>query len=75
MFQQVQDGSPVSRSDLQPGDLVFFDDTFRNGLSHVGIYIGNGQFVHAENESTGVVISDLDSDYYSSRFYAARRLW
>ncbi|HET7093806.1 MAG TPA: SH3 domain-containing C40 family peptidase, partial [Thermomicrobiales bacterium] len=75
MFQQVQDGQPVSRNELQPGDLVFFDDTFRNGLSHVGIYIGGGQFVHAENESTGVVVSDLNSDYYSSRFYAARRLW
>ncbi|HEU5434646.1 MAG TPA: NlpC/P60 family protein [Thermomicrobiales bacterium] len=75
MFQQVQDGSPVSRNDLQPGDLVFFQDTFRPGLSHVGVYIGNGQFVNAENESTGVVVSDINSDYYSSRFYAARRLW
>ncbi len=75
MFQQVQDGSPVSRDQLQPGDLVFFQDTFRPGLSHVGVYIGNGQMVNAENESTGVVVSDINSDYYSSRFYAARRLW
>jgi cell wall-associated NlpC family hydrolase len=75
MFQQVQMGSPVDRSDLQPGDLVFFQNTFRPGLSHVGVYIGNGQMVNAENESTGVVVSDINSDYYSSRFYAARRLW
>jgi cell wall-associated NlpC family hydrolase len=75
MFVQYDMGTKVDRADLEPGDLVFFQNTFKPGLSHVGIYIGNGQFVHAENESTGVVISDLNSDYYSSRFYAARRLW
>ena len=75
MFTQVQMGSEVSRNSLQPGDLVFFQNTFRPGLSHVAIYIGNGQIVHAENESTGVVVSDLNSDYYSSRYYDARRLW
>ena len=74
MFTQIGMGQSVNRNQLQPGDLVFFGDTFRSGLSHAGIYIGNGQFVHAENESTGVVVSDLDSDYYSSRFYGATRL-
>ena len=59
---------------LVEGDLVFFANTFRPGLSHTGIYIGGGQFVHAENESTGVVVSDLNSDYYSSRWYGATRL-
>ena len=74
MFTQIGMGSSVDRSGLQPGDLVFFANTFRPGLSHTGIYIGDGQFVHAENESTGVVVSDLNSDYYSSRWYGATRL-
>jgi cell wall-associated NlpC family hydrolase len=71
---QYSMGTPVSRNQLQPGDLVFFENTFQPGLSHVGIYIGGGQFIHSENESTGVVISDLNSDYYSSHYYGAVRL-
>ena len=71
---QIGYGTPVDQSDLQPGDLVFFQNTYTWGLSHVGIYIGNGQFIHAENESTGVVISSLSSDYYASRWYGARRI-
>ena len=71
---QINYGSSVSRNSLQPGDLVFFQNTYTWGLSHVGIYIGNGKFIHAENETTGVVISDLGSTYYSSRWYGARRL-
>lgn len=74
MFQQIEMGTPVDRSELQPGDLVFFANTFRPGLSHNGIYIGDGQFVHSENESTGVVVSDLNSDYYGSRWAGATRL-
>jgi cell wall-associated NlpC family hydrolase len=64
----------VSKSNLQPGDLVFFQNTYKGGLSHVGIYIGGGQFINAENESTGVKISDLNSSYYASRWYGAVRL-
>ena len=67
-------GTPVSRANLQPGDVVFFQNTYKFGLSHVGIYIGGGQFVHAGNESTGVHISDLNSSYYASRWYGARRM-
>ncbi len=73
LFTQVAAGTPVSRGDLQPGDLVFFQNTYTWGLSHSGVYIGNGQFIHAENETTGVKISDLNSDYYSSRWYGAVR--
>jgi len=73
MAVQYQMGRTVSRDELQPGDLVFFQNTFRPGMSHDGIYIGGGQFIHAENESTGVRISDLDSEYYSSRWYGATR--
>jgi cell wall-associated NlpC family hydrolase len=73
-FTQASSGRSVSRSSLQPGDLVFFQNTYTWGLSHVGIYIGNDQFIHAENESTGVKISSLSSDYYASRWYGAVRL-
>ncbi|GIW04119.1 MAG: peptidase M24 [Thermomicrobiales bacterium] len=72
-FQQFK-GKPVPYGQLQPGDLVFFQNTYTWGLSHVGIYIGNNQFIHAENEQTGVVISRIDSPYYASRWYGARRL-
>ena len=65
-------GTYVSRSTLQPGDLVFFENTYREGISHVGIYIGNGQFIHAA--SSGVIISNLSSTYYDSRYYGARRV-
>jgi cell wall-associated NlpC family hydrolase len=74
LWTQVSAGTPVSRSNLQPGDLVFFQNTYKSGLSHVGIYIGNDQFIHAENENTGVKISDLNSNYYGSRWYGAVRI-
>lgn len=74
LFTQVAAGTPVSRSNLRPGDLVFFQNTYTWGLSHVGIYLGNDQFIHAENESTGVTISSLTSQYYASRWYGAVRL-
>jgi uncharacterized protein YgiM (DUF1202 family) len=67
-------GNPVPYGQLQPGDLVFFQNTDPWGLSHVGIYIGNNQFIHAENEQTGVRISSLTSPYYATRWYGARRL-
>ncbi|HEU5434047.1 MAG TPA: C40 family peptidase [Thermomicrobiales bacterium] len=73
MFVQYDMGTKIDRNDLQPGDLVFFQNTDRAGLSHVGIYIGNGQFVDAENEQAGVVVSDLNADYYASRWYGAVR--
>jgi cell wall-associated NlpC family hydrolase len=61
-------GVPVSRGDLQPGDLVFFD-----GLGHVGIYIGGGQFIHAPHTGTVVQISSL-SGWYASTYVGARRI-
>jgi cell wall-associated NlpC family hydrolase len=74
LWTQWAAGTPVSRSALQPGDLVFFQNTYKAGLSHVGVYIGNNQFVHAENENTGVRVSDLNSNYYGSRWLGARRM-
>jgi len=74
LWTQSVAGSPVSRSNLQPGDLILFQNTYKAGLSHAGIYIGNNQFVHAENANTGVRVSDLNSTYYGSRWYGARRI-
>ncbi len=70
---QYQDGYYVSRSDLQPGDLVFFQNTYRPGTSHVGIYAGNNRFIHASS-SVGVTVTDLDNPYWASRYYGARRV-
>jgi cell wall-associated NlpC family hydrolase len=72
---QMSMGTPVDRNSLQPGDVLFFQNTYRPGVSHAGIYIGGGQFIHAENESTGVRVSSLDDEYYASRWYGAVRYW
>lgn len=71
---QISEGTPVDESNLQAGDLVFFQNTGEAGISHVGIYIGGGQFIHAENPSTGVVISNLSDPYYTEHYYGAIRL-
>ncbi len=69
---QLSNGTKVSRENLQPGDLVFFG--YGSTASHVGIYIGDGKFVHAQNSSTGVVITSLSQSYYDSRYLTARRI-
>ncbi|HEX5503774.1 MAG TPA: SH3 domain-containing protein [Thermomicrobiales bacterium] len=71
---QIGVGTPVSAKNLQPGDLVFFVNTYQAGLSHVGIYIGGGQMVHAGSERTGVTISNIWDSYWGPRYYAARRI-
>ena len=62
-------GVPVSSDQLQPGDLVFFD-----GLGHVGIYIGGGQFVHSPHSGDVVKISSLGDSWYASTYVGARRI-
>jgi peptidoglycan DL-endopeptidase CwlO len=66
---QYSYGSAVSRSQLQPGDLVFF-----NGLGHNGIYIGGGQFIHSPHTGDVVKISSLGDSWYASTYVGARRL-
>lgn len=70
---QYYDGYAVSYSNLAPGDLVFFVNTYAtSGISHVGIYIGDGAFIHCANG--GVKISYLSENYYSTRYYSACRI-
>ena len=72
---QMDNGVAVSRSQLQPGDLVFFNSgNPSKRATHVGIYTGNGQFVHASTSTTGVIVSDLNSSYYSRTYVGACRL-
>ena len=70
--EQYREGHAVDRNDLQPGDLVFFDTT-GSGPSHVGLAIGDGQFVHAPNQRSAVRIDALDASYWSRRFLGVRR--
>lgn len=71
---QYEYGTYVEKSDLQPGDIVFFANTYTDGISHVGIYIGDGDFIHSPNSGDVVKISSLESSYYTSHYYGARRL-
>jgi cell wall-associated NlpC family hydrolase len=64
---------PIDRTDLLPGDLVFFN-TLGARHSHVGVYIGDGRFVHASNPRTGVRVDALNSPYYAQRFEGAHSL-
>lgn len=70
---QYSNGTAVSRSDLQPGDLVMFGPS-ASGINHVGIYIGGGQIVHAANPSRGVTIDTINSGYYNNNYVGARRV-
>lgn len=70
-FAQFEAGSSVSKDQLQPGDLVFFN-TYAAGASHVGIYVGGGRFVHASDN--GVTTTSLSESYYANRYRGARRV-
>ena len=65
-------GKAVKISELAPGDLVFFT-TYEVGASHCGIYVGSRQFLHTSS-SRGVRIDDLDNEYWSPRFFGARKI-
>lgn len=72
--EQYYHGQPVAREDLRPGDLVFFKNTYKHGISHVGIYTGDGKFVHAANSHKGVREDSLDEPYYAHHYAGARRV-
>jgi cell wall-associated NlpC family hydrolase len=71
--QMSRVGKPVTREELQPGDLVFFN-TMRLTFSHVGIYVGDNKFIHSPSKGTSVRVDDLNSLYWDKRFDGARRL-
>ena len=75
-IEQSKYGKYVSRSELKPGDLVFFDTSKRRRgyVNHVGIYIGNGKFIHASSAKKKVVITSLNKPFYSQRFKGGRRV-
>jgi cell wall-associated NlpC family hydrolase len=67
-------GTPVPPGQLKAGDLVLFANTYKRGVSHVGIYMGNNNFVHAATSGTGVRVDSLGSAYYCRKYYGARRV-
>ena len=71
---QLSNGTSVSKSELQPGDLVFFKYNTSKAASHVGIYIGGGQFIHASTNTYTVKIDDLTRGHYSNVYVGARRI-
>jgi len=71
---QARVGQYVRASELQKGDLVFFDSKKSSEVSHVGIYLGRGNFIHASSAKDQVTISNLNSNYYSKHFKWGRRV-
>jgi len=72
-LSQSEAGLPVSLDQLEPGDLVFYD-TLGRPYSHVGIYLGDGRFVHAPKSGSSVRVESLRSAYWVKRFNGARRI-
>ncbi|MGH4118808.1 C40 family peptidase [Clostridium sp.] len=70
---QIGQGSSVSRENLKQGDLIFFNTDGK--VSHVGIYVENGDFIHASSGSKKVTVSNLSQSYYNTRFVGARRIF
>jgi len=71
--QQAAATQTIDKSDLQPGDLVFFN-TMRRAFSHVGIYIGDNKFIHSPRPGAQVRVEDMRAGYWQSRFNGARRV-
>ena len=71
---QYNAGSKVDKGSLQVGDIVLFSGTGGSGITHAGIYVGNGQFIHSPNSRSTVSYSDLTSGYWSEHFYCGIRV-
>jgi len=72
--QQASIGHHVDKKNLRKGDLVFFKGTYKRGISHVGIYLGNDRFIHASSGAKKVTISKLSKAYYRNHYAGARRV-
>jgi cell wall-associated NlpC family hydrolase len=68
-------GQPVPMRDLRPGDLVFFKNTYRHGISHVGVFAGKNRFIHAMDHRHGVTVTLLSDPYFQLHYAGARRLY
>jgi len=75
-WAQSKKGEPVNIHNLQKGDLLFFLTDKKRGIpvTHVGIYLGNGKFIHAASRKKGIIISPIDHGYYAQKFVSARRV-
>lgn len=71
--QQAAATQTIERNELRPGDLVFFN-TMRQAFSHVGIYVGNGKFIHSPKPGAEVRVEDMGGSYWAKRFDGARRV-
>ena len=71
---QYQQGVYVAREDLEPGDLVFFVSPGTQSIGHVGIDIGDGEFIHASTGSRKIMVSELSNSYFDTNYYGARRI-
>lgn len=72
--QYAYSGRYITKSELQPGDLVFFSSNGFSSVTHVGLYLGNGKFIHACDTDHGVIISDLTTQHYTNQYYGAKRI-
>lgn len=70
--QQAASTQVIDKKELQPGDLVFFN-TMRRAFSHVGIYVGDGKFIHAPRTGSSIRVDDMNQSYWTTRFDGARR--
>ncbi|MGL4208912.1 MAG: C40 family peptidase, partial [Candidatus Adiutrix sp.] len=66
-------GQLIKKNKLAPGDLVFFRNTPKGRIGHVGIYIGQGKFIHAPGTGKKVTVASLEQDYFKRRYHSARR--
>ena len=73
-YKLFHSGKAVNKSDLQPGDLIFWKTTSAE-VGHVGMYVGNNQFIHAPNKSKPVKYDSLNNSYYKSRYVRSRRYY
>lgn len=71
---QASNGYNVSRDNLKAGDLLFFSTFGGNRITHVGLYVGDGKMIHASTPSEGVIITDINTNYYVNNFITARRI-
>jgi cell wall-associated NlpC family hydrolase len=72
--QQWHNGSPVNKADLKKGDLVFFCSNYSSSIEHVGIYVGNDQFIHSSSAKGSVILSNMTDWYYTTYYYGAVRV-